>query len=463
MGRLPFCRMALVWVSLFAVSAPAAIKWKYVRVPSAKLTREFVNRHDFIRDHLVDNTYAFGYVRAERQSPSDLQRQEMVELDAYQWSRNRFDFKTLLPIARPNPEEALFGPFEEYHTYASLTAELKRLAERFPNLVKLESVGKSVEGRDLWMMRISAAEVDDANKPKLLFISSMHGDEVVGKELTIYLIREMLAKYGTDNRITHLLRYAELFIMPSMNPDGTERHQRFNADGVDLNRDFPDLNEPEFSTSGRAIETKQIMELHRKHHFLTALNFHGGAVCVNIPWDSKPNPPSGLFPDNTLMWSLAREYADLNRPMHDVHMGSFNHGVTYGYEWYQVLGGMQDWASHFRGSTHATVELSDIKWPSASDLPSKWGDNRDSLLTYFERGLDGIHLRVVDEQGNLVQGVSVEISSAKRALKYDGFVHRPTVAGVQQVTLKAAGFSSQALSVNPLRFDGTYQTVVMRK
>lgn len=445
----------VVPVFLISTALFGATKWKYVRAPLGNLPE------NFIRDHQHDEQYALGYVPLDTwKGLSEEAREKLVELDARAWSEGQFDIKTLKSIPQPIRNE--FGPFEDYHTYASLTAELKTLAEKFPNLVTLSSAGKTVENREMWLLEISAKDVVDENKPKLLYISSMHGDEVVGKEMMMYLLRDLLNGYGTDARATSLLRNAKLFIIPSMNPDGTERHQRFNANGVDLNRNFPEMDEEAFSTSGRAIETKNIMELHRAHHFQVSANFHTGALCVNLPWDHKPNSSAQKFGDDNLLMSMAKEFAEHNEPMHDVSGGSFHNGVTYGYEWYEVLGGMQDWSSYFRSSSHVTIELSNIKWPSASTLAGFWSNNREALLRYFERGIDGIHLKVVNEQGELVNNVGVDLSSAKRTITYNGFIHRPTIEGPQAVTLKAPGYAAQTLTINPSPFDGTYQTVVLR-
>lgn len=457
-----FLLLGLVYSSGWLFADNDVVQWKYVRVPESAVTRDFVDSFDFIRDHLTDNEYAFGYVRKDKfKNLSNRMGRNLVELNAREWSENEFDTKTLLPINRV--VRPPFGPFEDYHTYTSLTAELKSLAEKFPSLTTLVSAGTTVEGRQMWYMRLTNKNVNTPEKPKLLYISSMHGDEVTGKEMMIYLIRDLLLRHGTDAEVTKLLDYNELFIMPSMNPDGTERHQRFNAKGVDLNRDFPELNEPEFSVAGRAPETKAIMELHREHHFLTALNFHGGALCVNIPWDSKANQAGSFFADNTFMLSVANEYAQANAPMFAESSGSFTNGVTYGFEWYQILGGMQDWASFFRQSVHATIEISSIKWPNASQLPNFWKDNQQALFQFLVRGATGLHLKVIDASGNVLKDVTVETSSSKRGLFFPlGYTHRPTIVEPQQVTVRAPGFISQTLTVNPVQFDGTYQTITLQ-
>ena len=77
--------------------------------------------------------------------------------------------------------------------------------------------------------------------------------------------------------------------MPSMNPDGFELGQRYNANGVDLNRDFPDqFNDPDNSTGGRQPETRAVMDWSAEHNFVLSANMHSGALVANYPFDG-PN------------------------------------------------------------------------------------------------------------------------------------------------------------------------------
>jgi len=448
----------LIALAFAGIISFAQTNYQYLRIPKKVLTEKFVNDSGFIEDHFHDDEYVVGYLPQSRKLviPNSI-RNSMVELDSKDWAHHAYDLKTLkmLPIDQSRISEV----YEPFHTYATLTTELKTLAEKYPDLVTLNSAGKTVRGREMWYMRITSKNSLTPSKPKLLYISSMHGDEVTGKEMMVYLIRDLLASYGINQRMTNLIDHTELFLMPSMNPDGTEMSQRFNANGVDLNRDFPELNEDPYG-GDRAIETKNIMELHRQHHFLVALNFHGGSLCVNIPWDSKKNNSTALFGDNNLMLSIAREYANANLPMKEVNFGNFKQGITYGYEWYPVYGGMQDWASHFQQSTHATVEISSAKWPNANSLASFWKDNKESLLKYLENGATGVHLKVTNEKGELLN-TSVALSSSSRSLNYSGFVHRPSTTEVQLVTVSSNGYKTKTFSLTPTQFIGGYESVVL--
>ncbi len=450
----------LLAITTASVLSYAQTDYRYLRIPKKVLTEKFIQESGFIEDHYHDDAYIIGYLPHKRDYKIPTQIAEnILELDAKAWAHTEYDIKTLKAL--PIDTSRISQEYEAFHTYDTLTTELKLLAEKYPTLVTLSTAGKTVRGREMWYLRITAKDVLTTAKPKLLYISSMHGDEVTGKEMMVYLIRDLLSKYGTDERITRLVNHNELFIMPSMNPDGTEMSQRFNADGVDLNRDFPELNEDPFG-GNRAIETKNIMELHRQNHFDVALNFHGGSLCVNIPWDSKKNNSSALFGDNALMLSIAHQYANNNVPMKGNNAGNFNQGVTYGYEWYPIYGGMQDWASYFRESTHATVEISSTKWPSANALAGFWNDNRESLLKYLENGSTGVHLKVTNAQGELLD-VAVQLSSSSRAIHYTGYVHRPSVSDTQQVTVSSTGYVSKTVNVTPHQFIGGYDSVVLEK
>lgn len=460
-----FLKGVLGLVFFWAIIAFSAVEYVYVRVPVEEITPQFVAQTEFNRDHVASASYAFGYIPKEKfySLPISIQKKTNI-LDAKKWAKTIHDSNSLLPIGLD--DDSLLPDrlrhYEDYHTYETLTQELQRLASKYPGLVELGSAGKTVEGRELWLATISSQKVASELKPNLLYVASMHGDEVVGKELMVYLIRELLSQYGENEKITSLVDNARIFILPSMNPDGTVYQQRFNASGVDLNRNFPTLTEDPKSASGRAPETVALMKLHEKYHFEVSTNFHTGALCINIPWDSMPNTGSKKFEDDFLMLYMAKRYAEANKPMLLTDWGNFFNGVTYGYEWYQVVGGMQDWASHFYDTLHSTVELSEPKWPSAKMLSSLWVDNKFGLIQYLEDGITGFHLKTVDPNGNMVAAF-VSMDTSRRTIGYNGIVHRPATGGSQTVTISAPGYSTKTLKLEPRMFDGSFKEVILEK
>lgn len=150
----------------------------------------------------------------------------------------------------PNSEGTV-ETYDQYYNYVDLTSRLQSLAQKYLHIANLSSIGRSVEGRELWVMRISAdPNTDSPGKPKFKYVGNMHGDETVSRQVLVYLVEELLGKYGEEPRITRLINTTDIYIMPSMNPDGFERSMegdcngdnggRSNGKNRDLNRSFPD-------------------------------------------------------------------------------------------------------------------------------------------------------------------------------------------------------------------------------
>jgi carboxypeptidase D len=327
-----------------------------------------------------------------------------------------------------------------YHTYATLTQDLQNLASQYPQLAKLESIGKSVQGRELWALKISDNVGSDEAEPEAKYVCAMHGDEVVGKELAFYLARHLLENYNNDAWITQLVNDVEFWVIPSMNPDGTELKRRYNANYVDLNRNFPDpQDDPNNTPAGRAIETQNMMSFTAARNFVLALNYHGGAVVVNYPWDTK----AGDVPDIALTKFVSLGYSKRNLPMYK--STSFKDGITNGYDWYEVNGGMQDWNYHWYGCLELTLEASQSKWPDASTLNQYWSDNRDSMLWYLSQARRGVHgtVREAGSGKSLRAEVNVlEIDKTTLSSQLHGDYHRLLMPGTYTLRFSAPGYQT---------------------
>lgn len=273
-----------------------------------------------------------------------------------------------------------FAAKDQYPTPEEIAHKLTLLSNQFPELAELYSIGKSHKKRDLWVIKITNKKIQK-DKPKFKYIANMHGDEIVGRELMVLLIEDLLKNYGKEQRITQLIDSTEIHVLASMNPDGAALGRRGNANNVDLNRDFPDFTTRDNAdtTNGRQAETKAVMSWQNQITFKLSANFHGGAEVVNYPWDTSPEK----CPNHDLVKDLSLEYA-INAP----YMAAstvFNNGITNGYEWYEVNGGMQDWSINWKKDLQVTVELSDEKWPNYSTIPYYYQENRESLIRYIER------------------------------------------------------------------------------
>ncbi len=263
-----------------------------------------------------------------------------------------------------------------YPNYQQMTEKLQKLANDYPEIFHLFSIGQSVEGRELWVMKVSNSPREERLLPEFKYISSMHGDEITGRDLMIMFLEEIAENAKSDPRIQLLLENTEIYIMPSMNPDGSERRSRFNANRIDLNRNFPDFTRRSHPTA--QPETQAVMNFQSQRRFALSANFHSGAVVVNYPWDTVYEK----HPLDELIRHFSLEYAQLNPAMRN--STRFPLGVVNGAQWYVLKGGMQDWSYHWHQDLQVTVELSNPKWPAFETLPEYYRDNRNSLYRYLE-------------------------------------------------------------------------------
>ncbi|PZC77165.1 hypothetical protein B5X24_HaOG203643 [Helicoverpa armigera] len=120
-----------------------------------------------------------------------------------------------------NEEQFLVSP--KYTSYKDLVKLTSELEKTYPDLIKSYSIGKSVQGRELLVLQLSEdVQTPHYERPSVKYVANMHGDESVGRQLTIYLAEYLLDNYGKDDRVTRMLNTTDIHLMPSLNPDGFE-------------------------------------------------------------------------------------------------------------------------------------------------------------------------------------------------------------------------------------------------
>jgi hypothetical protein len=117
--------------------------------------------------------------------------------------------------------------WNRFHDHAGLGSILARLHEAFPDLTVLYSIGKSMEGRDLWCLEVTARRVGDpVRKPGMYIDGNIHGNEVQAGEVVAYTAWYLCHQYGRLERVTALLDNYVLYLMPTVNPDGRDHWLR---------------------------------------------------------------------------------------------------------------------------------------------------------------------------------------------------------------------------------------------
>jgi len=113
--------------------------------------------------------------------------------------------------------------FNRFYRYAELSALLKSYAAEFPDLVKLESIGRSHEGRDIWVATITNTATGPAqDKPAFWVDGNIHSTEVAASVANIYFLQQLVDQHGKDPDITRALDTRAFYICPRINPDGAE-------------------------------------------------------------------------------------------------------------------------------------------------------------------------------------------------------------------------------------------------
>uniref|UniRef100_A0A146MC30 Carboxypeptidase M n=2 Tax=Lygus hesperus TaxID=30085 RepID=A0A146MC30_LYGHE len=365
---------------------------------------------------------------------------------------------------QPSPEFSNSRLEWRYHDFEEMTKYLRTTSSRYPNLTALYSIGKSVQGRDLWVMVVSASPYEHMiGKPDVKYVANMHGNEAVGRELMLHLIQYLVNNYNTDSYVKWLLDNTRIHILPSMNPDGFEVARegqcdggqgRYNARGFDLNRNFPDY----FKQNNKRgqPETDAVKEWTSKIQFVLSGGLHGGALVASYPFDNTPNtmfqsyggsPPS-LTPDEDVFRHLALTYSNNHPEMHKgksckSNSPAFPEGITNGAAWYPLTGGMQDFNYVWYGCMEITLELSCCKYPTASDLPKYWQENKMSLIKFLAEAHRGVQGFVLDDSGNPIEKASLKIKGRDvgfQTTKYGEF-WRILLPGVYKLEVYADGYT----------------------
>ncbi|WP_379086554.1 M14 family zinc carboxypeptidase [Pedobacter sp. UC225_65] len=122
----------------------------------------------------------------------------------------------------PNPKVTI--SWNRYNDYTAITDICKKLAAAHPTLVKLESMGKSFQGKDLWVMTITDTKIGTADKKPAMYIDgNIHSNEIQGSEFALYTAWYLVEMYAAGNKsIQSLLADKTFYIAPTINPDARD-------------------------------------------------------------------------------------------------------------------------------------------------------------------------------------------------------------------------------------------------
>jgi murein tripeptide amidase MpaA len=316
-----------------------------------------------------------------------------------------------------------------YHTYPEMESILAGIADNYPDITSLFSIGTTYEGRTIWCLEISDNPGVDEGEPGVFFMGLHHAREWPTVEICLYIANNLTLGYGVNSTITDYVDNQRIWIVPCMNPDGyvwchdqghdwrKNRHyfSEYGTYGVDLNRNYPGSNDGDAwgewgsifdasvthdpgdevycgPNSGSELETQAIMNFFTTHEICASISWHTYQEELYWPWGYT----SAHVPDYTFISTVGTGIA--SRITRQSGSGTYTPGQSYGL--YGTTGDNIDWEygfSHYvlgRTAFAYTIEACSSFHPSASYLDQICKENCDGGL-YLLSQAQNIHDTVV--------------------------------------------------------------------
>ncbi len=264
-----------------------------------------------------------------------------------------------------------------YHTYNETNTLLRDLATRFPDLATVTTIGHSIEGRELNVIKISdnVANDEKATEPNIFICGCHHAREWISVEVPLLFAKHLLESYSGNTAVRNAVNGAQIYIQPIVNPDGLEfsihtyrmwrKNRRYNGDfswGIDPNRNYGYMwglddegSSPNpYSYTYRGTGPFSEPETDTVRQFLLAnppngaLTFHNYGLLLLYPWGHKYEAPADIAQFSEMAGEMADRIYQVNGRVYD-------HGGSEAL--YLVNGSTVDWIYGTFGVPAFTVEL----------------------------------------------------------------------------------------------------------
>jgi hypothetical protein len=302
-----------------------------------------------------------------------------------------------------------------YHSYAEMTAETAAAVAAYPGLVSRQSIGKTYENRDIWALKISDNVSTDEAEPEVLFTANQHAREHLTVEMALYLLKELTTKYATDPRIKNIVDSREIWILPSINPDGAEfdvasgsyalwrKNRQPNAGttaiGTDLNRNWgfqwgccggssatPSSETYRGPAAFSAPETQRLRDFVNSRvvggvqQIKTGIDFHTYSELVLWPYGYTTADTTA-----TMTADVRNTFATLGQNM----AGTNGYTPEQASDLYIADGAIDDWLWGTQGIFAYTFEMYPTTsnpgfYPPDEAIPAQTSRNREAVLRLLE-------------------------------------------------------------------------------
>lgn len=330
---------------------------------------------DIEKDLLAENKKYFedrqkGLIRADGSPAGDLAGRVAIE-QAGNTVANIIATPSAFQVQSGSPN--LGG----YYTFAQMNTAMNALVAAYPALASKTSLGLSIEGRDIWCIKISDNVLtDEANEPEVLYMGLQHAREAIGGSSMIFFMQYLCEQYAVNSRIKDLVDNREIYIIPCMNPDGWEYNRSTNPNGggmwrknrkiiatgptqygVDLNRNWgvdwancpvSDLScgDPSPVTANDTYwgssafsepETQAVRTFVKTRNFVAMIDQHAYGPYYSLPF-GRPSLHTGADSLTLMDQQFYTHIPALMGKYNGMRAGNSDQSVGY-----EVAGGVKDW------------------------------------------------------------------------------------------------------------------------
>lgn len=356
------------------------------------------------------------------------------------------------------------SPDDEYKDPEEIERFVKYFSIKYPNLTKLVSIGKSIEGRDIWAIKISDnPEIDELDEPTVLFNSMHHAREVMSPEVSIDIIQYLLENYNQDQKVTDWVNKNQIWILPMFNVDGNNK--MWNDDkwwrkntrggyGVDLNRNYPaGWNKCNGSSSRRSSdtyrgpspgsepETQAMMNFVKKIRPVFDISYHSYSELVIYPLGCRPEKAKNKEVVEEIGRDIAKKLNYTAGTAWELLYNADGGDIDWMYETYQVIPFVIELNSRREG-----FHPSYFKWRDKTVLRNRVG--WQYLLDRLEKS--GVRGRVYQED-NIVKDFIVKVYDKKLSKYLQDYKSHQT--GIFHIVLNPGEYKIEFIKQNRKIFE----------
>jgi carboxypeptidase T len=359
------------------------------------------------------------------------------------------------------------APDQNYKTPAEIEAALRQYAASYPAIVRMETIGRSHENREIFALKITDnPDQREVDEPRILFNSMHHAREIMTPEVALDTIEMLVTGYGQNADATRWVEGNEIWIVPMLNVDGNNkvwngsslwRKNTFNGYGVDINRNYPfawnTCNGSSGSTfsdtyrgpsAGSEPEVQALMGLVARIQPVFNISYHSYSELVIYPYGCQGQRSE----TREVVEMIGRELA--GAIVRDNGRGTYDPGTAWELL-YSVDGGDIDWMYNVHNVIPYVIELNSssagfqpnfsLRQPTVEKLRPGW----TMLLNRLEGS--GVRGFVSDGAGRAQPQTTVTVSNladpkalaTTQRVKADGTYHLVLNPGMYRLSFELGG------------------------